>query len=677
MKNKELQKNKIEDLREQINKYDYAYYVNSESLISDFEYDKLFAELIELEKQFPEFVTPNSPTQKVSETTISSFETVEHSTPMLSLSNTYNENEVREFDKKIAKGLEGENYEYFAEMKFDGVSISVQYAGREFEKAVTRGDGTSGDDVTLNVKTIRNLPLKVNSVFVDGVELTDFEIRGELYITDEDFQKINEKRLEENEKLYANSRNLTSGSIKLLNPKEVAVRPLKIVCYYLYSKQIKLKSQSENIKLLKELGFPTSNISLLCGNIDEVISYLQEWQIKRFDLGFQTDGVVVKLNNLRQQDYLGSVGRYPRWAIAYKYEPETATTILNNITLQVGRTGAITPVAVLEPVALAGSTISRATLHNADFIDQLDLHIGDAVVIEKGGDVIPKVTKVILEKRSANSQKYIFPSHCTCDINSPIKRIEGEANHYCEHPNCPWQIRRKIEHFASRNAMDISGLGEKVVDKLVSLGYLQDISDIYELHKHKFKLTQIEGYGEKSIDNLLEAIEYSKEKPFHNVLFAIGIRFVGEKTAKLLAKNFRSIDDLKNCEKENLLSVFEIGEKIAASIYQFINDENELRIIDKLISSGLNFANSETSQNENILQGLTFVFTGELSSMTRTEAASLVEKLGGKETKSVSKKTSYVVVGENPGSKYDKALSLGIKILSEEEFVGLISQEVQ
>ena len=667
-------KNQIEKLREEINKYDYVYYVESESLISDFEYDKLFAELVELEKNYPEFISPNSPTQKVSETIIANFETVQHATPMLSLQNTYNENEVRDFDKKIAEGLEGENYEYFAEMKFDGVSISVRYSGKEFQQAITRGDGTSGDDVSLNVKTIRNLPLKVNTVLVDGVELTDFEIRGELYITDEDFQKINEKRLDENEKLYANSRNLTSGSIKLLNPKEVAGRPLKIVCYYLFSKQVKLKSQSENIKLLKELGFPVSNISQLCPTIDEVISYLKAWQIKRFDLGFQTDGVVVKLNNLRQQDYLGSVGRYPRWAIAYKYEPETATTILKNITLQVGRTGAITPVAELEPVLLAGSTISRATLHNADFIEQLDLHIGDTVVIEKGGDVIPKVTKVVLENRQENSLKYIFPSHCVCDLQSPLKRLEGEANHYCEHPNCPWQIRRKIEHFASRNAMDIAGLGEKIVDKFVALGYLQDISDIYELHNHKNKLKRIEGFGDKSIDKLLEAIESSKTKPFHNVLFAIGIRFVGEKTAKLLAKNFRSIDDLKNCTVEKLLTVFEIGEKIAASVHQFMNDENELKIIDKLIASGLNFADSEASNSENILQGMTFVFTGELSSMTRTEAAATVEKLGGKETKSVSKKTTYVVVGENPGSKYDKAVSLGIKILSEQEFVELVGE---
>lgn len=665
---------KINKLKDEINKFDYAYYVKSESLISDFEYDKLFSELANLENRYPDLITLDSPTQRVSGIPVTDFVTVSHSVPMLSLANTYNSNDVIEFDKKIVSGIEGEEYEYYSEMKFDGVSISIKYVDGVFHQAVTRGDGTNGDDVTSNIKTIRNLPLKVNTVSIDGIELTDFEVRGELYIRDDDFLAINEKRIEKNEKLYANSRNLTAGSIKLLDSREVSKRPIQIVCYYLFSNQVRLKSQSENIEILSKLGFPTSNISAVCKNIDAVLAFIEKWRLSRFNLGFQTDGVVVKLNSLRQQDYLGTVGRYPRWAIAYKYEPEIAETKLNDITLQVGRTGAVTPVAELEPVFLAGSTIKRATLHNADYIEQLDLHIGDTVFIEKGGDIIPKVTRVALDKRSPDTTKYVFPTHCACELNSPFLRIEGEANHYCEHPDCPWQVRRRIEHFASRNAMNIDGLGEKVIDKLVTLNYIKNIADIYELHKHANELKQIEGWGEKSIDKLLDAIENSKKQPMNKILFAVGIRFVGEKTAKILTKHFHNIETLKNATVEDLTAIFEIGEVIAKSVYQFFNDEREMIIIDKLIGNGLNFYSQEDLNSNKSFNNLTFVFTGELKAMTRTEAAQKVEMFGGKETKSVSKKTSFVVVGESPGSKYDKAVSLGVSIISEEEFLNMLKE---
>jgi DNA ligase (NAD+) len=508
----------------------------------------------------------------------------------------------------------------------------------------------------------------VNPVFVDGIELKNFEIRGEIFMTDSDFIKINEKQKEENEKIYANPRNLTAGSIKLLNPKEVAKRPLKIVCYYLFSDEIKLKSQSDNLRIIKELGFFTSDIFAVCKNIDEVLDFIEKWHFKRFDLGYQTDGIVVKLNNLQQQDSLGNVGRSPRWAFAYKFEPETAETILKNITLQVGRTGAITPVAELEPVFLAGSTISRATLHNSDFIAELDLHIGDTVLIEKGGDVIPKVTKAILNKRLESFVKYEFPKTCPCELKSELKKIENEANYYCENPNCPWQIRRRIEHFASKNAMDIPGFGEKVVDKLVSLNYLSDISDIYDLHFHRETLQEIEGWGEKSVEKLLKSIEESKNRPFSKFLFAIGIRFVGEKVAKILSKHFNSIEELKNSKAEELLEINEIGKKIADTIILFFQDENEMKIIDKLLAKNFNLENSTTKLNS-LFSNKTFVFTGELKTMTRTEAAKKVEDFGGKETKSVSKKTNFVVAGENPGSKYEKAISLNIPILSEQEFI--------
>jgi DNA ligase (NAD+) len=660
---------RLSNLISEINKYDYAYYNNAESLISDFDYDKLFNELIEIEKQFPELVFAASPTQRVAGEPLKNFATIVHSIPMLSLANTYNEKDVRNFDSRVKIGLEDEKYEYCVEMKFDGVSMSLIYKNKEFAQAITRGNGAQGDDVTNNIKTMRNIPLRVNSVIINGIELTDFEVRGEVYITDRDFIKINEKRIDENEKQFANSRNLTAGTIKLLDPKEVAKRPIRMVCYYFFSSQIKLLSQSENIKILKQLGFPISAVYSVCNDIDAVINFINEWHLKRFSLGFQTDGIVIKLNDLRQQDYLGTVGRNPRWAIAYKYAPETAETRLNGITLQVGRTGAITPVAELAPVFLAGTTISRATLHNADFISELDLHIGDTVSIEKGGDIIPKVTQVIINNRPENSIKFEFPHYCNCELHSPIIKIEGEANHYCEHPSCPWQIRKKIEHFASRNAMDIAGLGEKVVDKFVSLGFLKNIADIYDLHKYSQKLKLIEGYGEKSVDKLLEAIENSMVKPFYNVLYAVGIRFVGEKTAKILAKNFPSINLLLNATKEELTNIFEIGERIADSIYQFFHNENEKEIINRLIDYGLHFETEKVENVSNIFAGKTFVFTGELTTMTRTEAANKVELLGGKETKSVSKKTTYVVVGDSPGSKYDKAILLNVTILTETEFI--------
>ena len=663
---------RINELKKQINKLDFDYYVKAESILPDYEYDKLFAELVELEKQFPEFITPDSPTQKVAGEPLAEFQQVTHSIPMLSLSNTYSFDDVKNFDKRITSGLEGEEFDYCVEMKFDGVSISLKYVDGLFYQAVTRGNGIVGDDVTQNIKTIKNLPLKVNPVFVDGVELKDFEVRGEIYINDADFLKINQQKEEENEKTYANARNLTAGSIKLLDAKEVAKRPLQIVCYYLFTSDVKLKNQSGNLQILKELGFPISDIARICKDTDAVFNFINEWQYKRFDLGFQTDGMVVKLNNLRQQDYLGSVGRSPRWAFAYKFEPETAETILKDITLQVGRTGTITPVAELEPVLLAGSTISRATLHNSDFIEQLDLHIGDTVCIEKGGDVIPKVTKVVLNKRLHNSSKYEFPSVCTCELKSPIHRIEGEANYYCEHPDCPWQIRRRIEHFASKNAMDIAGLGEKVVDKLVSLGFIKNVADVYELNQHQKKLKTIDGWGEKSIDKLLTAIEQSKNQPFHRFLFAVGIRFVGEKIAKILCKHYNSINELQEAKLEDLIQINEIGERIANSIVNFFQDANEKLLIERLLNYGLQLENEAKHSANNFLENKTFVFTGELKSMTRTEAAKRVEEFGGKESKSVSKKTSYVVVGENAGNKYDKAISLKVPILTEAEFIELL-----
>ncbi|MCX7908260.1 MAG: NAD-dependent DNA ligase LigA [Ignavibacteria bacterium] len=663
---------KIHLLREIISMCDYYYYVKDESLISDREYDQLFAELQKLEKEYPEFVTPDSPTQRVGGEPIKEFRSVTHKKPMLSLSNTYSFDEVKDFDRRVRELLPGENVEYYAELKYDGVAISITYENFLFSLAVTRGDGISGDDVTLNVKTIKNLPLKVKEVIYDGKPIRNFEARGEVYMNFSDFERINEERISLGEKPFANPRNLASGTLKLLDPRQVAERPLRIVLYYLDAEGIRLKTQSENIELMKQMGLPVSTNSKLCKNLDEVFAFINEWETKRHSLPFQIDGIVIKVNSLEQQTKLGTIARAPRWAIAFKYEAEKATTILKNITLQVGRTGIVTPVAELEPVFLAGTTISRATLHNADYIEQLDLRIGDTVIVEKGGEVIPKVSGVVLEKRPPWAEKFVFPEYCTCGLKGRLVRIPGEVAYFCQHPECPWQIRRRIEHFASRNAMDIEGLGEKVVDQLVSLNFLRNIASIYELNSYREKLIALERWGEKKVDNLLNAIEESKTRPLSRLIFALGIRLIGEGAARILAKHFRSLDNLMRANKEELTKIYEIGEKMAESIVNFFNDPKEREIIEKLRYYGLNFEEKEEVSFSKPLEGLTFVLTGELSSFTRSEAKAKIEQLGGKVSSSVSKKTNYLIVGANPGSKYDDAKKLGIKILYEEDFLKLI-----
>ena len=489
-----------------------------------------------------------------------------------------------------------------------------------------------------------------------------------------DFLRINEERLADDKKTYANPRNLTAGTLKLLDPQRVAKRNLQIVCYYLDINGIEQKSQINNIELLSKLGFPTGKAVRLCNNIEEVFKFIEEWKQKRSSLGFQIDGIVIKVNSIAQQETLGFVSRSPRWAISYKYEAESAETILNNITLQVGRTGNITPVAELEPVFLAGSTVSRATLHNADFISEREIRIGDTVVVEKGGDVIPKVVRPILEKRPTNSQAYTFPDTCPCQLNSPLERPEGEANYFCNHPECPWQLRRKIEHFASRNAMDIEGLGERAVEQFVEAGLLLSIADIYELKNKQDEILKLERWAKKSVDKLINAIEKSKQKPFNRLLFAIGIRFIGESSAKILSSNFKNIENLSKATSEELTSVFEIGDKMAESILHFFKDEKQMEIISRLKSNGLNFEQkvSEDSNIQKHLANKTFVLTGELESMQRNQAKRRIEELGGKMTGSVSKKTNYLVAGKKAGSKLAKAQKLGTEILDENEFLKLL-----
>lgn len=663
--------NRINELRELIRKYDYAYYVESQPLISDYEYDKLYKELEELEKQYPEFYDKNSPTQRIGEQPLKEFRSVVHTIPMLSLANTYTKEEILDFERRVIDILGSQTVKYVTELKYDGLAVSIIFRDGTFELAATRGDGIKGDDVTANIKTIKNLPLKVHEVYYKGEKLQNFEVRGEIYMLESDFLKINEERIENDEKPYANPRNLASGTLKSLDPNYVATRPLKLVTYYLFSEEVQLESQFENIELLKKLGFPVGYSYKLCENIEEVFEYIELWDKQRSSLPFQIDGIVIKVDSLKQQEILGTIARSPRWAIAFKYEPEKSETKLLDITLQVGRTGVVTPVAELEPVFLAGSTISRATLHNYDYIKEKDIRIGDIVIIEKGGDVIPKVSGVVTEKRTQDTKQYVFPEICPCELKSPLVRPEGEANFYCNNPECPWQIRKRIEHFASRNAMNIEGLGEKIIDRLVSLGMLKNIADIYELHKNRDELIKLEKFGEKSVENLINSIELSKKQSFNRVIFALGIRFIGEGASNILALNFKNIENLRKATFEDLISIHEIGTKMAQSVVSFFNDPKEQEIIDRLLAYGVNFSMSdeELTMASNKLAGQTFVLTGELSSMTRNEAKQKIEALGGKVTSSVSKNTDYVVVGENPGSKYNNALKLGVKVINEAEFI--------
>jgi DNA ligase (NAD+) len=662
---------RIEELRMLIRNYDYAYYVNAESLISDREYDLLFEELQRLEAQFPQFQSPTSPTQRVGGEPIEGFEQIVHTVPMLSLGNTYSKAELVEFDRRVSQGLDGVQYSYVAELKFDGVAVSLQYTNGVLEYAATRGDGETGDIITHNIKTVREIPLEVSG------SLKNFTVRGEAYMMNEDFLRLNAEREALGEKLYANPRNTTAGTLKQLDPKNVAKRPVKVVCYSLYTNDIRLEGHYQNLQLLHSMGFPTHNSTKECATIDDVYNFILHWEQHRSDLPFNIDGIVIKVNSIAHQDILGFVARSPRWAIAYKYEAEKVTTLLKEITFQVGRTGVVTPVAELEPVFLAGSTISRATLHNEDYIVERDIRIGDTVVIEKGGDVIPKVSSVVTEKRTDAQISFVFPTNCPCEQKTHLTRPEGEANYYCVSSDCRWQVVRKIQHFASRDAMNIEGLGEKIVEQLHSLGLLKTIADIYTLYNHRETLQTLDKWGEKKVENLFAGIEESKSRPFSKVLFAMGIRFVGEGAAKLLAKHFKTIEALEVATKEEIQSINEIGDRIAQSVVDFLQEQHNQHTIEQLKIAGLQFEEVALASDEALSQnfvGKTFVITGELSSYSRKEAEVEIEKRGGKMVSSVSKKTSYVIVGESPGSKAAKAAELQLPILSEQDFLQLLQQ---
>jgi DNA ligase (NAD+) len=667
--------NKAEKLRERLNDANYRYYVLAEPTIDDYEYDKLMEELIELERRFPELITPDSPSQRVGEQPTKDFPTVTHAVPMLSLSNSYDEEDLREFDKRMKNLLKGSKFRYVCELKFDGAAVTLIYRNGLFVQGATRGDGVQGDEITNNLKTIRSIPLRINSndkIF----KRLDIEVRGEVFIKKDDFMKINERQERAGEKLYANARNTCAGTLKLKDPKIVASRNLNMFCYYLRHldayEQAKLDSHYENMQILKKLRFPVNKYTTVKNNMDDVIAFCNDVESWRDNLPYEIDGVVVKVDSLSQQEMLGSIAKSPRWAIAYKFKAKQAVTKLKGITLQVGRIGTITPVAELEPVFLAGSKISRATLHNADEIKRKDIRVNDYVKIEKGGDVIPKVVEVIKEKRGKDSKEFSMPSKCpVCGYE--LERPEGEANYYCINHQCPAQVQGRMQYFVSRNAMDIEGLGYNIIDKFTELGYLHDVTDIYRLEEHEEKLKKLEGFGEKSIDNILSSIEKSKERPFEKVLFAIGIRHVGDRTARILTKHFTNIEDLKNASKEDIESIHEIGPKIAESVYDFFRNEANLELVHKLRKAGLKFETSGKQKKGSIkFEGFTFVLTGTLENYKREEAKEIIESLGGKVSSSVSKKTDYVLAGEEAGSKLDKAKELGVKVIDEKEFEKMV-----
>lgn len=663
-------KHRIDSLRKELSEHNYNYYVLAKPTISDFEFDKLLEELQDLEKKHPEFYDPDSPSQKVGGAVNKNFESFRHQYPMLSLGNTYSQEELSDFDERIFKLLGHKDYEYVCELKFDGLSISLHYENGSLIRAVTRGDGTQGDVVTDNVRTIKALKTKLHGDYPEY-----FEVRGEVFMHRPAFDRINQEREEAGEDLYANPRNLAAGILKQQDSAEVARKPLDIYLYQLIERQEIIKTHFESLKKIKEWGLQTNEYSRKCKGLDQVFSFINEWDEKRKKLSYDIDGVVIKINDYHQREELGFTAKSPRWAIAYKFKTEAACTKLLKIEYQIGRTGAITPVANLEPVFLLGTTVKRASLHNANEIERLDVREGDYVFVEKGGEIIPKITGVDLNQRPAHLKPHVYITECP-DCGTALIRKEGEAQHYCPNETgCPTQVIGKIQHFIHRKAMDINGLGDETVDMLYRNGLIKNVADLYDL---KFEdIIQLDRMAEKSAKNLLEGIEASKAIPYANVLFALGIRYVGETVAKKLAAKFKSIDDLINATEEELMQVDEIGERIAFSLREYFSVPAHIDMINRLKSAGLQMVNTEKEKEKlsDILNGKIIVISGVFSKFSRDEIKELVEVNGGKNAGSISSKTDYVVAGENMGpAKLEKARQLNIPILDEEAFLAMISK---
>jgi DNA ligase (NAD+) len=663
--NKKEAKAKAEELRKLIEDANRAYYQEAQPFISDLEFDQALKELHKIESEF-DLDVQGSPSQRVGEQPSSEFTNVEHPQPMLSLDNTYNEDELRDFDRRVRDILGDIEYTYAVEMKFDGASIRLRYENGSFALGATRGDGTTGDEITQNLKTISDIPLKVDT------EIELLEIRGEAYMEKEAFVRLNEYRDEQGLQPFANPRNSTAGSLKMQDPREVARRPIRFFAFdLLLEDQTEYPTQKSKMDLLRDLGFPVSKNFKVCQSIDEIFGVIDEWDELRHQLPYEIDGVVIKVNEDRYRDELGYTSKAPRWAIAYKFEAEQASTLLESITLQVGRLGKITPVAELKAVQLAGTTVKRASLHNEDEILRKDIRPGDTVVIEKAGEIIPQVLSVVNPDREDRPPSFSMPENCPA-CNEKLEKLDDEVAWRCINPQCPPQVRERIKHFASRDAMDIDGLGEAIVEQLIDADLITTYADLYKLDKED--LIPLERMAEKSAKNLVKAIQNSKQQPLERLIYAIGIRFVGKTVAKDLASNFKSMDALMNASEEAMTQVDSIGPKIAESVKLFFNHEKNIQLIEQLRKAGLNFEMSESDVVSSVLENKKFVLTGSLPSLTRKEATELIEKHGGKTSSSVSSNTDFLLAGESAGSKLNKAQKLGIPVIDEEKFMDMIGE---
>ncbi|MGW8460546.1 NAD-dependent DNA ligase LigA [Bacillus atrophaeus] len=662
---KEAAKRRAEDLRSIINQYSYEYYTLDEPSVPDSEYDKLMQELLDLEEEYPDLRTPDSPTQRVGGAVIDAFQKVRHGTPMLSLGNAFNAEDLRDFDRRVRQAV-GDDVAYNVELKIDGLAVSLRYEDGYFVRGATRGDGTTGEDITENLKTIRNIPLKMKRNL-------SIEVRGEAYMPKRSFEALNEERLKKEEEPFANPRNAAAGSLRQLDPKIAAKRNLDIFVYSIAElDEMGVDTQSQGLDFLDEIGFKTNQERKKCGTIDEVIDMIEELQAKRADLPYEIDGIVVKVDSLDQQEELGFTAKSPRWAIAYKFPAEEVVTTLLDIELNVGRTGVITPTAVLEPVKVAGTTVQRASLHNEDLIREKDIRILDKVVIKKAGDIIPEVVNVLTEQRTGQEKEFNMPTTCP-ECGSELVRIEGEVALRCINPECPAQIREGLIHFVSRNAMNIDGLGERVITQLFQEKLVRNVADLYKLTKER--VIQLERMGEKSTDNLISSIQKSKENSLERLLFGLGIRFIGSKAAKTLAMHFESLDHLKKANKEELLAIDEIGEKMADAVITYFQKEEMLELLDELEQLGVNTLYKgpkkvKVEDSDSYFAGKTIVLTGKLEELSRNDAKAQIEALGGKLTGSVSKNTDLVIAGEAAGSKLTKAEELNIEVWNEEQLLG-------
>ena len=681
IKDKQTAKELAHKLRDIINYHDWRYYVLANPVISDYEYDKLFKLLKDIEQKYPELITPDSPTQRVASGLTKEFPQVKHLSPMLSLENSYNEEDLKEFDKRVREITGIEIVEYSVEPKFDGAGIALVYENDLLVRGATRGDGIVGEDITPNIKTIKTIPLSAN---FSKYGIKTIEIRGEVLMRKDVFKKLNEQRLEEGLPPFANPRNAAAGSLRLQNPKEVAKRKLEAFVYQItYAVDFKdnnllgtkIKTHYDSIKMLYELGFRTPLKEMkVCKGIQEVIEYCKEWEEKRDSYPYEIDGMVIKVNDLSLHEKLGFTSHHPRWAIAYKFKARQATTKIIDVVFQVGRTGAVTPVAKLEPVEIGGVIVSSVSLINEEFIKEKDIRIGDLVLIERAGDVIPYVVKVIKEARTGKERPIVFPKNCP-SCGSPLVKPPDEAVYRCININCPAQVVERIAYFASKDAMDIRGLGKSIVKRFYELGFLRKIPDIYRLPYDKIK--HLEGWGEKSVENLKKSIEESKNRPIYRLITGLSIRYVGKVTAKKLSEYINCVEELKNWSTEDLEKIPDVGYVVAKSIYDFFHNEENLKTIYELKELGVKTCKQHKETKLSVFEGKTFVFTGTLKCCSREKAQELIESLGGHTTNSVSKKTDYLVVGENPGSKLEKAKKLGINILDENQFLNLIKPYVK